>query len=127
MASFLNRHNSAWPLSEVRCVVLITAACLYAVLKPYRSNLKNNVDFLILILLEIVSLVFLTAIYHPATGMFTLCTVIALLLIGVPHLVLVFYICYKFAKKAGITQFLKRKYQTLKTYSTIISQLCMLC
>ena len=115
MASFLNRHNSAWPLSEVRCVVLVTAACLYAVLKPYRSNWKNNIDFMILILLEIVSLVFLTATYHPATATFTLCIVIAVLLIGIPHLVLIFYICYKFAKEAGITQFLKRKYRTLKT------------
>ena len=64
------------------------------------------------------SLVFLTATYHPATRTFTLCIVIALLLIGIPHLVLIFYIFYKFAKKAGITQFLKGKYQTLKTYST---------
>ena len=120
MASFLNRHSSAWPLSEVRCVVLVTAACLYAVLRPYKSNLKNNVDFLILILLEIMSLVFLTATYHPATGTFTLCIVIAVLLIGIPHLVLIFYICYKFAKKAGITQFMERKYQTLKTYSRSI-------
>ena len=98
--------------------MLVTAACLHAVLKPYRSNLKNNVDLMILILLEIVSLVFLTATYHPATATFTLYTVIAVLLIGIPPLVLIFYICYKFAKEAGITQFLKRKYRTLKTYPT---------
>ena len=98
----------------------MTAACLYAVLRPYKSNLKNNVDFLILILLEIVSLVFLTATYHPATRTFTLCIVIAVLLIAIPHLVLIFYICYKFAKKAGITQFMERKYQSLKTYSRSI-------
>ena len=43
-----------------------------------------------------------------------ICKIHILILLGVPHMVLIFYICYVLAKKAGITQCLKRKYRTVK-------------
>ena len=32
----------------------------------------------------------------------------------VPHMVLIFYVCYMFTMKADVTQYLRRKYETLK-------------
>jgi len=36
------------------------------------------------------------------------------LLLGIPHMVLILYLCHKFAKKTGITHCLKTKYGNLK-------------
>ena len=77
-------------------------------------NLWNNVALFILALLEIFSVELLLATYHPATTIFTFVILLTTLLLGVPHTVLVFYICYVLAKKVGITQCLIKKYRTLK-------------
>ena len=49
--------------------------------------------------------------FHIAAACYALAVTLLLL---VPHMVLIFYVCYVLAKKAGITQCLKRKYETLK-------------
>ena len=117
MASFMNRHLSAWPSSEVRCALFVIASCLCAILRPYRLNSSNNVDNFILVLIALCSLALLAATYHSATHIFTYCILISALLISIPHLVLIFYICYTLAKKAGIAPCcLKKHYQTLKAY-----------
>ena len=115
VASFMNRHLSAWPSSEVRCALFVIASCLYATLRPYRLNSSNNVNNFILVLIALWSLALLAATYHSATHIFTYSILISALLISIPHLVLIFYICYTLAKKAGIAPCcLKKPYQTLK-------------
>ena len=107
LASF---HNySLWVLAGRRIVVMC-AICFYAVVRPYKRNFGNNVDVLILASLGTSALLLLLAFYFhlTASAAFYLCLVIVLLL-GVPHLVLILYICSKLAKKLGITEFLKRK------------------
>ena len=114
VASFMNRHLSAWPSSEVRCALFVIASCLYATLRPYRLNSSNNVDNFILALIALCSLALLAATNHSATNIFTSSILISVMLISIPHLVLIFYICYTLAKRAGIALCLKKHYQTLK-------------
>ena len=57
----------------------------------------------------------LVAAFHiaaPERFIYYVLSIVLLLLI--PHMVLIFYVCYVLANKAGITQCLKRKYETLK-------------
>ena len=66
----------------------------------------NNVDIIILFLLEIFSL----AISNLTLEFFVSAILGLTLLLLVPHMVLILYVCYALAKKAGITHCLKRKY-----------------
>ena len=77
----------------------------------------NNVDIAILILLEI--LMFETS-SSSASPLLTYIILGTTLLLLVPHMILIFYICHKLANKIGITQCLKRKYKTLKRYMQAI-------
>ena len=79
-------------------------------------NSSNNVDNFILVLIASCSLALLAATYHSATNIFTCSILISVMLISIPHLVLIFYICYTLAKRAGISLCLKKHYQTLKAY-----------
>ena len=117
VASFINCYHSDVSPSAVPCALFVSATCLYAILRPYKSNSRNNADFLILVLLTLMLLAFLVVMYNPSASTFARQLFIAALLISIPHLVLMIYICYDLAKKAGITQRMKRKYQSLKTYS----------
>ena len=116
VASFINRNHSLLSPSAAQCALFVCATCLYAILRPYKSNSRNNADFLILVLLTLMSLVFLVLMCHPSTSTFSCQLLISTLLISIPHLVLMCYICYDLANKAGITQHMKKKYHTLKTY-----------
>ena len=104
---FLNRHRLSSHTSQLQCVVYVCFTCFYAITRPYKLNFANNVDIVILFLLEI----FVLATSNPASSHVILATTLLLL---VPHVVLIFYICYVLAKKAGITECLKRKYENLK-------------
>ena len=88
--------------------ILVCTSCFYAIAKPYKVNFVNSVDIMILLLLEIATLA------TSASGK-TYVYVILTLVLLVPHMVLIGYICYVLAKKVGITQCLKRKYRTMKT------------
>ena len=70
----------------------------------------NNIDVVILFLLEILIL----ATSNPASKLLTHLFLGSTLLLLIPHIVLIFHICHELAKKAGITQCLKRNYTTLK-------------
>ena len=70
----------------------------------------NNVDIVVLVLLEM--LIFVTS--SSASQLLAYSILGATLLLLVPHMMLIFYICHKLAKKIGITQYLKRMYKTLK-------------
>ena len=64
-------------------------------------------------LLEIFSFKVLFMAYHTAT-VFTYYVLATTLLLGVPHMILIFYICYTLAMKANITHSTKMKYRTMK-------------
>ena len=115
LLNFLNRQHTTFSTAATLCSLAICTSCFYAITRPYKSNFMNAVDILILFLLEITSL----AASIPGTTGFTLLNLLSTLLLGVPHMVLIFYICYVLAKKAGITQCLKKKYRTLKTYNML--------
>ena len=111
LINFLDREHTTFSTAATLCLLAICASCFYAITRPYKSNFMNVVDILILFLLEITSL----AASIPGTTSFALLNLLSTLLLGFPHMVLIFYICYVLAKKAGITQRLKKKYRTLKT------------
>ena len=64
-------------------------------------------------LLEIFSFKVLFMAYHTAT-VFTYYVLATTLLLGVPHMILIFYICYTLAMKVNITHCIKIKYRTMK-------------
>ena len=113
MASF---HNySFWVSAGPQAAVLLCALCFHAVVKPYKLNFRNNVDVLILALLVVFSVELLVLTYtSPQAPNFAQSILGTALLFGIPHMVLIFYIWYLLAKKEGITQFLKRKCNSLK-------------
>ena len=109
VGTFLNHNYYIWG-SVYQSGLLASISSLYAIIKPYKLNFMTNVDILILLLIEILLLVTNT----PAPNHLTFAILVTTLLLGVPHTVLIFYICYELTKKAGINQCLKRKYDDLK-------------
>ena len=116
LASFLHQHYSLLFSSGVQCILFVGGSCLYAVLRPYKSNFRNNIDFLILILLEILSLTFVLETNFPASNLFTYCILVSVLLLGIPHIIMVFYVCFDLVKKTGLVPYLKEKCKALKRY-----------
>ena len=109
VASFIDHHYLKLN-SLGQTLWLASASSFYAITRPYKSNLLCTFDILILLLLEVLSVLTST----PITRSYPLYTLLTMLLLGVPHMVLICYVCYVLAKKAGITQCLKRKYEILK-------------
>ena len=107
---FVSRVRLSPQTSELQCALFLCASCFHAITKPYKLNIMNNVNIVILFLLEILILVMSTS-NSPTLTFIILVTTLLLL---IPHMILIFYICHKLAKKIGITQCLKRKYETLK-------------
>ena len=78
-------------------------------------NCSNNVDILILALLLGLSVELLVTAYAPPIEPnITYYALGSALLLGVPHMALIFYICYMLAIKAGVIQCLEKKYKDLK-------------
>ena len=94
---------------------MVCAACFYAAVRPYRRNYLNNVDFLILALLEVLTFELLSATYHTPKTTFIYYCLATVLLLGAPHMILILYMCYVLVKNAGVTQCLKGKCKTLKS------------
>ena len=69
---------------------------LDAVVRPYKRNFSNNVNILILALLGTLSVELLVGAFHIAAACYVLAVTLLLL---VPHMVLIFYVCYVLAKK----------------------------
>ena len=115
---FLFHIQSLGMSAGLQCSLVICALCFYAVMRPYKMNYRNNVDYLILTLIEIALLEVYFAAFNTVTATFIWYFVVITLLLGAPHIVLIFYICYMLAKKAGITQCLKRKWKTCTYYHT---------
>ena len=106
ITTFLHRnyYNST---SSYQIGMLASVSCFYAIARPYKNSM-TTVDILILFLVEMLSLVTI----NSTPKHFTYAILIPTLMLGVPHMVLIFYICHILAKKAGITQYLRRKYET---------------
>ena len=120
MASFLYticlfQRDSLWISAGLQWILLVVASGMYAVLRPYKLNFRNNIDYLVLTLLEIFSAEVLLAVLHIGSS-FNLAkyVLVTALLLGAPHMVLIVYVCYVLATKAAITQWFKRKYEILR-------------
>ena len=109
LALFVNHHRLPARTSEMEGVFVACASSIHAITKPYKLNFMNNVDIVILFLI----LMFVSS--TTASSLSTYLILGSTLLLLVPHMILIFYICRKLAKKISITQCLKRMYKTLKT------------
>ena len=96
----------------IQGVLLVCASGIHAITRPYKLNNVYNVT---LVLLEI--LIFATSSYGSpllTTLKTTYIIHITTLLLLIPHMILIFFIWHKLAKKTAITHCLKRKFITLK-------------
>ena len=109
LSIFMNSHHTNPPTSVYACMTFATATGFYALTRPYRSSVQNNIDILILLLLEGLSFAFYTVMYMPTSTPSGHAVMISILLIAVPHMVLILYICNMLFKKVGITQCPKKK------------------
>ena len=112
LASFINRNY--YLLSSLgQTTLLVSVTCFYAIARPYKLSTMANADIVVLFLLELLSL----ASNKPSALFFTYFSTIfvSALLLMVPHMVLIFNICYMLTKKVGITQCLQVKYETFTT------------
>ena len=115
LASFLNRHTYIWS-SSGQCLLLAGVTCFYGITRPYKLNFMDSIDIVILFLLEVLSVV----ASNPSPNHFVYAILLSVLLLGVPHMVLIF--CCKLTKKAGITQRLKRIYKVCVLATRCTSQ-----
>ena len=106
MASFVHHRYSS---SGAQCILFVCASCIYAITRPYKVNFRTSIDILIFALLEILTVELLFSVNHAAIPEFIYYIFGSVLLLSVPHVVLIFYICCVLANKAGITQCLKGK------------------
>ena len=107
VATFLNRNYfTQTPACQI--AMLASVSCFYAIARPHKSNSMNTVDILILFLVEMLSLVTI----NSSPRHFTFAILISTLLLGVPHMVLIFYICHIFTRKTGIIQYMRGRYKT---------------
>ena len=107
--TFFNRNYHTLSLT-FQIALFASVACIYAIIRPYKINYMTTVDILILFLVGMLSL----TTTNSTTEHFTDLILVSALVLGIPHMVLLLYICYELAKKAGITEYLRRKYKLLK-------------
>ena len=110
LALFLNHHRLLSHTLILQGIFIAGVSCIHAITRPYKLNFMNNVDIVILFLLEILILITTT----PGSISLSYFILVTTLLLLIPHMVLIFCICHTLAKKIGITQYLKRRYKTLK-------------
>ena len=90
----------------------VIVSCVITVTRPYKENYRNIVDSLMLTMMVLLILIFITILYFRCPNMNKIIT--AMVLVGIPHAVLLSYICYKLAEKAGLIFYLKTKYHVMK-------------
>ena len=113
---FFRDHYYRGFIIWTQCAFFICASCFHAITRPYKTPCWNNADTVILALLGLLSLTFANMLYNPLTSGITHAPVVSMMLLGVPHVALVFYICYKLAEKTGMTMWLKSKCKDLKEH-----------
>ena len=93
---FVNHHRPISHTLEMQGVLFACATCIHAITRPYKLNFMNNIDIVILVLLEI--LIFVTSSPLPHLSPFIADIILGTtLLLLVPHMILIFYICHKLA------------------------------
>ena len=116
---YLQHHYwTSWPLLWTQIVLGVITSCLITITRPYKENYRNIVDCLILTVLVLLFLIFIPALHFQHTNVKNF--IIAMVLVGLPHAVLLSYICYKLAEKAGLVCYLKTKYHVLKQLITTV-------
>ena len=111
--SYLQHHyRTPWPLLWTQVVGYVIVSCVITITRPYKENYRNIVDSLMLTMIVLLILIFITILYFQGTNIYNF--IIAILLVGIPHAVLLSYICYKLAEKAGLIFYLKTKYHVMK-------------
>ena len=103
-------YQSALPLLWSQVVAGVIVSCIITITRPYKKNYRNIIDGLMVTVIVLLFLVFLPLLEH--TNMNNI--IIAMVLVGIPHAVLLSYICYKLAEKASLIFSLKTKYHVLK-------------
>ena len=96
LAFFTNHHRLPTHTSEMQGVLVAWATFIHAITKPYKLNFMNNVDIAILFLLEILIFVSSTS---ASPSLLTYLTLGLTLLLLIPHMIPIFYICRKLAKR----------------------------
>ena len=86
---FLNHHRLPTHTSELQVFLFACGTCFHAITKPYKLNFMNNIDIAILFLLEILKLV----TSNSESPLLTNIILGTTLLLLVPHMILIFYIC----------------------------------
>ena len=113
LASYLHHHyRIQLPLLLTQVVGYVVVSCTITITRPYKENYRNIVDSLMLTVMVLLILIFISILYFQCPNMNKI--IIAMVLVGLPHAVLLSYICYKLAEKAGLIFYLKTKYHVLK-------------
>ena len=116
---YLQHHYwTSWPLLWTQIVLGVITSCLITITRPYKEKYRNIVDCLILTVLVLLFLVFIPVLHFQQTNVKNF--IISIVLVGLPHAVLLSYICYKLAEKAGLVCYLKTKYHVLKQLITAV-------
>ena len=90
--------------------MFVITICVITITRPFKENYRNIVDSLILAVIALFCLAFIPLLQYSNMNKI----IIAMVLVGLPHAVLLSYICYKLAEKAGLIFYLKTKYHVLK-------------
>ena len=110
MLIFSKRYHTLMRTAALLNLFFVCTSCFYVIARPYKVNFMNSVDLLILFVLEAGTMALSVTSKNYMYGI-----VATTLLLSVPHMVLMGYICHVLAKKAGIIQHLKKNYRTMKT------------
>ena len=108
----IDHYTANGPLLFVQGLLLVSMSCVITIARPYKEMYRNIIDSLVLVLLGILLLVFYDTLHlHRPYAYYLIITV---LVVGIPHMVLISYIWYRLAEKAGLTQWIRNKCSKLK-------------
>ena len=100
LASIVSHSYSPLGFLVLQCTLFVGTSCFYASMRPYKLNISSNVDCLSFA--EAIVAPVACCNISPCRKKFTYLLLGPVLLLGVPHMILIFYICYVLAKKTGI-------------------------
>ena len=110
-----DHYYSQGPLLFVQGLVLVLMSCVITIARPYKEMYRNIIDSVALALLGTILLEFFNVLYFPGNGYYFF--TVAVTVVGAPHMVLLTYICYRLAEKAGLNQWIRKKYSDLKRFA----------
>ena len=110
-----DHYYSQGPLLFVQGLVLVLMSCVITIARPYKEMYRNIIDSVALALLGTILLEFFNVLYFSGNGYYFFTVTVTV--VGVPHMVLLSYICYRLAEKAGLNQWIRKKYSDLKRFA----------